>query len=286
MDFYATSHGGYPPRYMPTGYHWLFPASSWYNTERGAFRKLRLPDHVTSFAIDCGGFVAARKWGGVYRYTSTEYINWIYQLSRYPQWAAIQDFCCEDEITAGRAGIVRERQQATTWKIEKYWRDYRHEKWCWIPTVQGWLVEDYINHALAIKPLVQQWQAFYAARGQADVFRVGIGTLCARSHVADIQAIVMAVADILPSVRFHLFGVKLQVLKSDKGLPRVLSTDSAAGNGNFGKDRHKNRAERIALGQTKNEHELQTMIPRYVAKVAVANGKPKQLTLWHERTAA
>lgn len=280
MDFYVTSHVGYPIKYMPTGYKWLFPASSWFDSKQGAFRKKKLPDHVTDFAIDCGGFVAARKWGGVYRYTANQYINWIYSLDKLPQWCAIQDFCCEDEITTGNAGIVLLRQKATTENIERYWRNYRHLEWCWIPTVQGWQVEDYIHHAIEIKPLVEQWQAFYAKRNQSDLFRVGIGTLCARSHVADIQAIVCAVADILPTVKFHLWGVKLQVLKSNVRLPRVISVDSAAWNGNIGKDRHKSRAERQVLCLTKNEHELTVSLPRYMAKVDKAIAQPKQLTIW------
>jgi hypothetical protein len=271
---------------MPKGYAWLFPASSWFNSERSVFRNLLIPDHINDFALDCGGFVAARKWGGVYRYTATEYINWIYSLGRSPQWAAIQDFCCEDEITTGAAGVVRLRQDATTNNIARYWRDYRHMQWVWIPTVQGWRVQDYVRHALEIKPLIEQWKAFYEARGQGNVFRVGIGTLCARPFTADIQAIVCAVADILPSVNFHLWGVKLQVLKSVVRLPRVVSVDSAAWNGMIGKDRHVSNAERKIIGLTKNEYELNVALPRYMAKVGKALSTQKQLTLWQDGIAA
>lgn len=279
MDFYVTAGYKEASKRMPEGYKWLFPASSWFNQDTGEFRKPNLPalDH---FAIDCGGFVAARKWGGAYRYTATQYINWIYQFQTFPQWAAIQDYCCEDEITTGNSGVVRQRQQMTTHKIEKFYRDYRHLPWCWIPTVQGWRVEEYINHAIEIKPLVEQWQKFYAARGQSALFRVGIGTLCARPFTADIQAIVCAVADILPDVSFHLWGVKLQVLKSKVQLPRITSVDSAAWNGLFGKDRHKAREIYQALNITKRAYEFDIALPQYMGKVQHALQQPKQMTLW------
>lgn len=278
MDFYVTAGYKEASKRMPPNYKWLFPASSWYDNKTGGFRKPNLP-LLEHFAIDCGGFVAARIWGN-YKYTSNQYIDWIYQFMLPPEWAAIMDYCCEDEITAGKHGIVRERQQATTWKIEKFYRDYRHESWVWTPTVQGWHVADYVRHATEIKPLIDQWQKFYHKRGLSHLFRVGIGTLCARPYTADIQAIVCAVADILPDVNFHLWGVKLQVLKSSVQLPRITSVDSAAWNGLFGRDRHKARELYQSLCITKRSYEFNIALPQYMAKVNHALSKPKQMTLW------
>lgn len=280
MNFYVTTKYGQTSSRMPLGYHWMIPASSWFDNKRGTFRKPNLPLHIDNFAIDCGGFVAARIWGN-YRYTANQYIAWIYQFLLPPEWAAIMDYCCEDEITSGKHGIVRERQQATTWKIEKFWRDYRHERWVWIPTVQGWNITDYIRHATEIKPLIDRWKSFYGKRGQSHLFRVGIGTLCARPHTADIQAIVCAVADILPGIKFHLWGVKLQVLRSTTALPRIESVDSAAwAPGGLGRNGHEAREEYESLCITQRAHEFKVALPRYMAKVNAAMQQPKQLTLW------
>lgn len=279
MDFYVTSHEGYPARLMPPGYHWLFPASSWFDNTRRRFKPLRLPLHIDYYGVDCGGFVASRIWGD-YRYSADQYIEWIETFLLPPQWAAIQDFCCEDELTAGKSGIIKERQDKTTANIIQYWQKYREAEWVWIPTVQGWQIEDYIRHALELKPLIMEWFDYYRSRAQDDLFRVGIGTLCARPFSGDIQAIVNAVADILPGVRFHLFGVKLQVLKSQVALPRIASVDSAAWNGIFGKDRHLARDEYTRNGITKSYYELNVALPRYMAKVERALKRRKQLTLW------
>lgn len=221
----------------------LLPASSWaaYSLRRQRYKGLsddmvigdiavpRIPSTAKVVAADCGGFVATKKWGK-YRYTPEQYVRWLQAID--PTWAATMDFCCENEITTGNTGIVRQRQNDTTRLATWLWTKHKNATWVWVPTVQGWTLEEYVWHAKALSPLIREMQQFYSQQGRADVFRVGIGTLCARASADFIVSVVQVLADTLPGVQFHLWGVKLQTFKVLKSLSSVIaSTDSAAWNG-------------------------------------------------------
>jgi hypothetical protein len=239
-------------------------------------RKPNLPAHVQRVAADSGGFVATFKWGD-YRYTPEQYTAWLDTFR--PQWAATMDYCCEDEITSGNQGIVRERQQRTSEMAYHFWKDYRDVPWSWCVTVQGWHVEDYIWHARELKPLIQEMQA----AGHSD-FRVGIGTLCHRDSAKMVQQVVQAVAEQLPGVPLHLWGVKLLVLQSAYALPGVLSVDSAAWDVMMYRERSGWKAVMGTMTQKEYAHNI--ALPRYQQKVEAALGSaksappPRQRSLW------
>src|SRR5438270_12972466 len=114
FEFYYTASYDDLRDYMPD-VPILVPASSCIQQRRNGsyyLRKPNVPDHVRRRAADCGGFVASFKWGGKYRYTVEDYVEWLYKWE--PSWAATMDYCCEDETTSGKPGVVRERQQLTT----------------------------------------------------------------------------------------------------------------------------------------------------------------------------
>jgi hypothetical protein len=241
----------------------LLPASSW---QRVNFKRPTLPSQVTRTAADSGGFVATFKWGD-YRYTPERYVEWLETWR--PNWAATMDYCCEPEVAAN-AGIVRQRQQRTSDMAYQFWRDYPDAPWTWAPTIQGWNVEDYRRHARELRTLIMQMS-------DRPDFRVGIGTLCHRASVFTIHQVVRAVVEELPGVPLHLWGVKLGALQSINGLPKeVISVDSAAWNGYWGKDISKFRAERQALGMTKARFSWTVMLARYQAKVEATRETPKQ----------
>jgi hypothetical protein len=171
MTFYATIDADSIRSCMPS-VPYLLPASSW---ARYHLRPVRLPPRLKHLAADCGGFVATRIWGD-YRFSPKQYVSWLHTFQ--PEWAATMDYCCEDEITAGKPGLVRERQARTTQMAWYFWQRYRLVPWVWVPTIQGWLPDDYQQHARAMKPLIHTMQAFYA---RTTTFRVGIGTLCRRA---------------------------------------------------------------------------------------------------------
>ncbi len=248
----------------------MLPASSW---ARYGLKTPTLPAHLIERAADCGGFVAARCWGS-YRYSPADYVAWLETFQ--PQWAACMDLCCEDEMTGGRPGVVRERQQWTTEMAWHFWQTYRDVPWVWVPTIQGWSIDEYVWHALELRPLLREMQQHY---GLDSAWRVGIGTLCRRASAAMIQRIVAALCTVAPGYSFHLWGVKLAVLQAPEPLPlAVVSTDSAAWNGLYGRGIEEWRQ---AEGKPRQrEYTYGVRLPRYVRKVSAAVRAPKQLSLF------
>lgn len=235
----------------------------------------KIPTCMTNIAADCGGFVATFKWGGTYRYTPEQYVEWLDVVQ--PTWAAMMDYCCENEITSGKSGIVRERQQKTTGMAYRFWDEYQTKPWVWVPTIQGWDVTDYVRHVGEMKSLIEEIYAYYQDRGQENIFRVGIGTLCARASASMIREVVTQVARLLPGVQLHLWGVKLGVFKSPIALPeQITSVDSAAWNGMFGHGR--NLWKKTPYSQ--REWCFKVQLPNYEAKVHTALSQPKQRELF------
>lgn len=272
--FYPTLACGEVGRYAQSVERMLLPVSSWagyklrqqerkgLTTERvlGSIPVPNIPESVQEVASDCGGFVASLKWGS-YRYSIEQYVQWLHALSGKLSWAACMDFCCENEITSGKPGIVRERQDATTKMAHTFWQLYKDVPWVWVPTIQGWEIADYERHAREMKPLVDEMQTHY---GTESAFRVGIGTLCARASVEMIQDVVLAVARILPGVPLHLWGVKLGLAQSSIAIPeQVVSIDSGAWNGMFGRDRGKWKTS----GYSQRQWCFKVALPAYEAKL-------------------
>ena len=253
----------------------LLPARSFVVQRRNSeyyLRKPNLPEHVSCRAADCGGFVASFKWHGQYRYSPEQYIDWLYTWR--PQWAAMMDYCCEDEITSGKPGIVRHRQQLTTGMAHRFWDDYRDVPWVWVPTIQGWEVADYRRHAREMKPLIDEMRRFY---GPDSAFRVGIGTLCRRASAEMIRQVVWAVVAELGDVPLHLWGVKLGYLQSRQAMPvQIVSVDSAAWNDRKG---HGIEAYKQS-GLTQRQHAWTIAQPTYMRKVEKALSTPKQQILF------
>lgn len=277
FEFYYTVSSSDIRSYMPD-VPILLPASSFVrqSAKDGSYYLLKpnLPDHVSQRAADCGGFVASFKWDGKYRYEPQDYVDWLYKWS--PQWAATMDYCCEDEITSGKPGIVRERQQLTTGMALRFWDDYRDVPWVWVPTIQGWEVSDYRRHAREMKPLIDEMRAFY---GPASAFRVGIGTLCKRANSEMIRQVVETVIAELGDTPIHLWGVKLGYLQDKISMPKqVVSVDSAAWNDRKGRGIEAYKKS----GLTQRQHAWGIAQPAYECKVEKALSTPKQQLLFLE----
>jgi hypothetical protein len=271
LTFYATIDSDSVRPYMPD-VPVLLPASSW---ARHDMKAPNLPEHITERAADCGGFVATFKWGD-YKYTPEQYVDWLGTFA--PSWAATMDYCCEPEVLDNE-GIVQERQERTTAMAYHFWEQYKSAPWAWVPTIQGWDVADYQRHAHELAPLVAEMQAHY---GPSSAFRVGIGTLCRRASPAMIRRVVSAVADELPGVGLHLWGVKLTLFQSPIAVPgSVVSVDSAAWNNLFGRGLITAR-QHYRQGMTQREYTYLVALPQYLAKVQTALESPKQLELFKE----
>jgi hypothetical protein len=289
IQFYATIDAdSCRPQWMPNDVAYLLPASSF---ARKNFKAPALPDGVEA-AADCGGYVATRIWGD-YRYSVADYVDWLSRWPVAPSWAATMDYCCEPDI-AGNRDEIRSRQQRTTRNAIDTFERYGDAPWAWVPTLQGWDVSDYADHAAELGPTIREMQAHYYSRpgygddepdetqpGDWQKFRVGIGTLCRRASVKQIRETVDAVSSILPGVPLHLWGVKSQTFKSVEELPPgVVSVDSAAWNGRFGGNIDIANAERAQLGMSQREYGYRVALPRYVAGFRAAMARPRQARLF------
>lgn len=253
FTFYATIDSDSIRDYMPA-VPVMVPVSSF---ARKGLKPLTLPEQITEVSVDPGGFVATFRWGD-YRYTPEQYVAFCDAMTPVPTWAATMDYCCEPEVL-GKEGIVLERQDRTTEQAWRFWLTYRDRPWPWVPTVQGWTVADYSRHARDLQPLVRAMRGHY---GEESAFRVGVGTLCRRASIGMIRDVVAAVRDELPGVPLHLWGVKLTLLQT--GLPPgVVSVDSAAWNGFFGRDLEKRRRSSL----TQREYSYRVALPGYLGKV-------------------
>lgn len=225
-EFWVTVSAGHDrPELMPKDLCYLFPASSFWNRSRAKIKSFPRPPKYPSgarVAADSGGFVATFKWKGKYPYTPAKYVDWLFEW--VPEWAAMMDYCCEPPI-AGSKRKIKHRQKQTLKMAWLIWEKYGNCPWYWVPTIQGWETEDYINHAITMKPLLLEMQKRYSS-----LMRVGIGTLCARASIQQILEIKEAVKEILPGFQFHLWGVKARANVALQS-PEVMSFDSAAWDG-------------------------------------------------------
>jgi hypothetical protein len=292
IRFYATVDvDSMRPELMPRNVSYMLPASSFW---RKGFPTPRLPEGV-DVAADCGGYVMTKIHGG-YPYGMREYDAWLTMIPRL-RWAAMFDYCCEDDLTAGELGYdvadVFTRQRWTTELARSFVENFGYRPWAWVPTVQGWEVDDYRRHAERIAPLVFELQRWYEERqgydyftgdedNPADVeafefscraseaFRVGIGTLCRRASPSMIRDVVAAVSEVLPDVPLHLWGVKLSALSGGAMPPAVVSSDSAAWNQRFGSGLEGVKGS----GMTQREYGYRVALPTYHEKFEkLVNGR-------------
>jgi hypothetical protein len=245
-----------------------------------------MPAHITNRAADSGGFIATFKWGD-YRYSPEQYVEWLHTW--HPTWAATMDYCCEDEITSGRPGVIRERQERTTEKAHLFWENFRDCPWPWVPTIQGWHIEDYRWHAQQLRELIELMQAYYCERdGAESAFRVGIGTLCRRLDIKTVVAILMTVAQELPFVKcFHLWGVKKTFWEQPLAYPFNVSSDSASWNmqayyGDRNPEWKRWKAEQAVLGfeESNRSHRYKVLIPKTQDEIERAQTRPMQRVMF------
>jgi hypothetical protein len=195
-------------------------------------------DIEVPLALDSGGFVAMRKYGG-YRWKVLDYLDLAVMLR--PVWWAAPDYCCEPEIAADPAGVTK-RIRDTVFTLGETLARVIH----WnqelpgqpavapMPVIQGWKPEDYRTCVKLMEDHVISDPAAALALGSNEwPALVGVGSVC-RRHLTgpyNLYRIVDALEEALPShVGFHLFGVKSTALAKLKDRSRVISADSMAWN--------------------------------------------------------
>jgi hypothetical protein len=181
------------------------------------------------------------------------------------------DYCCEQELHE----VTKVRQDKTTVNAWAAWKQYRDVSWAWCPTIQGFGTDEYKRHAIELLPLILEMKEYYKDN---PAWRVGIGTLCKRSDVVGVQSVINAVMNVIPSdVQIHLWGIKLDALRSITLGSRPFSSDSAVHHQSmYAKDDIKRLA--AAAGMSMREYKVKVNLPAYIAKVNAAIEESRRVT--------
>lgn len=190
MRFYLGTH-------IPS---WLTrpEAPTLFVSRRRLARRKGVPQAVVPWSLDSGGFSELRLYGE-WRTTPGEYVR---DVARYRdeigrlEWAAPQDWMCEEVMLARTGLTVGEHQRRTlTNYLELRTLDATLP---FVPVLQGQTLGDYRRHADA-----------YLAAG-VDLAAspvVGVGSVCRRQATDEIVDIVMGLA-VVDGLALHGFGMK------------------------------------------------------------------------------
>jgi hypothetical protein len=183
--------------------HWLATATVplFVSHRRLAGRKT-FPRARTWWALDSGGFTELAMHGG-WSLNPTDALRYVRAIRRYHdeignlQWAAPQDWMCEPGVIRITGRSIEEHQRLTCHNycmIRSLWRGTPDVQV--IPVLQGWTLDDYKRH-------YDMYTRTYRVDLEAQPL-VGVGSVCRRSHGADIEQIFRVFA----RLRLHGFGVK------------------------------------------------------------------------------
>ena len=149
------------------------------------------------YAIDSGGFTELNR-SGRWETSAKDYVGDVARSCDEfgtPQFAASQDWMCEDAALKATGLSVEEHQRRSVDSVLEL-RDLSNCAY-WLPVLQGREPEDYLRHVdLYLK----------AGIDLTCLPRVGIGSVCRRSSSHEIRRVVSVLAD--AGIRLHGFGVK------------------------------------------------------------------------------
>lgn len=180
-------------------------------------RRKTLPRAMGPWAMDSGGFSeldATGRWS----ITPREYAAFARrcrdEIGRM-EWAAVQDWMCEDRVRAKTGEAVEDHQLRTIISYLEL-RDLAPEV-SWVPVLQGRSIWDYHRHA-------EQYRRLGVDLGRLPV--VGVGSVCRRQDEVSGGLIVSTLADAHGFKNLHGFGFKMTGL--DMVADRLASADSLA----------------------------------------------------------
>lgn len=178
------------------------------------------PTAFGRWALDSGGFSELSLYG-TWTTTPRHYID---EVRRYTEtigrldWAAAQDWMCEEQILAKTGLTIAEHQRRT---VQNY-LELRSlaPNLPWTPVLQGWTREDY--HACA--DLYER----YGVPLDEEPAVIGVGTMCRRQATNAAVDIIESLVERL-GPRIHAFGFKMAGLeKIASRRLAVWSADSLA----------------------------------------------------------
>lgn len=206
-----------------------------------------------SVMLDSGAFGSAFYDGG-YTYGIDDYLGIVEKLM--PEWWVAMDYPCEPNIMPQLP--IRERIKMTIANTKILAATPFPG---FLPVIQGWAVEDYL----------------YCAKRMEEEGLIlpvmGIGSICRRGSQGKIVAIVAALANQLPGIKLHAFGVKINTLNYNKGeiLNYLDSLDTAAW--------QLNEKDELGGWRPRTTEEISRRLIGYRDKLNQRLSKPFQLTL-------
>jgi hypothetical protein len=180
---------------------------------------------TTPWALDSGGFNEVTEHGGWHRVSERDYVDAVARYDREiggMEWAAPMDWMMEPPALAATGLSPREHQQRTVDnypRLLELWPQFSDDTCPIMPALQG-DERDGTTHADCVD--------LYEAAGVdlTAVPLVGLGSVCRLESTNRIVDLVTAVADRLPGVPLHGFGVK--TLGLEKIAHLLASADSQA----------------------------------------------------------
>jgi hypothetical protein len=176
-------------------------------------RRKQFPKAKGSWALDSGAFTELLSHGR-WRMDVLEYGETVERMAAeitQLQWASIQDWLCTPEVLNETGLSIETHQRHTVRNYCKLMK--RHPNISWLPVLQGWEPDSYLNHA-----------AMYRAEGvQLDKLSlVGLGSLAGRQKSQVIPRLARATKD--RGLKTHVFGLSFLGLRAIHQL--VRSADS------------------------------------------------------------
>lgn len=177
--------------------------------------KQKLPRARVPWALDSGGFSVIKDASG-YPTSPEEYAAEVRRWSEgigLLEWAAIQDWMCEDVKLTLTGLTLFEHQRRTV----QSWLDLRRiaPDLPWVPVLQGFTRAEYLRCV-----------EMYADAGTdlTELPTVGIGSVCRREDTSEAESIIRELAG--AGLRLHGFGFKLGGLERCADV--LASADSLA----------------------------------------------------------
>ena len=227
-----------------------------------ALRGRKSPPSVGRWMLDSGAFTQVTKFGDFVQ-SPADYVRLAVRFQDAGMLACIatQDYMCEPSVIAelqsqGREASVRVHQRKTVKRYIQIVDEGIKQglKVPVMPVLQGWEVEDYVDHFYMYRSMLhfeQQRRTFYTSTGVPNhnlwphafhhriadgspiaVNRpwIGIGSTCKRNTNPEVVSQILdAVIPLLPSnAKIHLFGFKKTGLAQANIKDRIYSADSFA----------------------------------------------------------
>lgn len=184
-------------------------------SNRRLMRRKRLPRAIAPWALDSGGFTELTL-NGRWTITAREYVQLVRRYIEeigLMEWAAIQDWMCEEQILRRTRLSVAHHQLLT---LHNYFDLLSLAPGIpWMPVIQGFSRDEYLRHA-----------DMYEGAGVdlASFPRVGLGSVCRRQGTEMARRMITTFT--MRGYRVHGFGLKTAGLKYLAGL--IESADSLA----------------------------------------------------------